>query len=563
MKKFLLSLATLALAATTAMATDVTVTMANCSITASGLEFSFTTGTTPDFTFTCKKNSGSTSPTYNTNGKDLRIYAKGTLTIAAPEGVTLEAISFNISTAGKKRLTTITASEGTMTQNGTPTFVTDWAGSTNSVTFTVGDYTTLGTDKGTEQKPTAGQLDFDAVTITYSETASDKEHAGLQFPESSYTAILGQAFTAPTLTKATNAAVTYSSSDTNVATVNATTGEVTLVGAGTTTIKAEAPENDTYTAGSAQYTLTVVKGYNTLAEYLAACGNKNDEGYINFPLTVTYVIGGNTYVIDEAGTAGLIFKYDLGYEVGNIIPAGWTAQTDNFYGLIELKPVSTMPASTENSGVTYSEVSSIDESMVNEVVVLKNVTFAAETPDTKTNFSGTTPDGTEYTFRNNFTIASTAAGIYDVKVAVANFKGALQLYPLEYQQAVSDVPVISGTELNDENQFASTSTVTITAAEGATIYYRTNTEADFQVYNAPFTINATTSIYAYAVEEGKQQSREVSVTYYYNPSLGIDGIEVENGAAEYYNMQGVRVANPENGMYIRVQNGKAQKVIIK
>lgn len=559
MKKFLLSLATLALAASTAMATDVTVTMANCSISASGDEFSFTTGTTPDFTFTCKKNSGSTKPTYNTNDKDLRIYAKGTLTIAAPEGVTLEAISFNISTAGKKRLTTITASEGTMTQPGNKSYVTDWAGSTNSVTFTVGDKATLGTDG--EKK--AGQLDFDKVTITYSEAASDKEHAGLQFSETSCTAVLGQAFTAPELTKATNAAVTFSSSNTDVATVDATSGTVTLVGAGTTTIKAEAPENDTYTAGSAQYTLTVVKGYNTLAEYLAACGNKNDEGYINFPLTVTYVIGGNTYVIDEAGTAGLIFKYDLGYEVGNIIPAGWTAQTDNFNGLIELKPVSTMPASTENSGVTYSEVSSIDESMVNEVVVLKNVTFAAETPDTKTNFSGTTPDGTEYTFRNNFTIASTAAGIYDVKVAVANFKGALQLYPLEYQQAVSDVPVISGTELNDENQFASTSTVTITAAEGATIYYRTNTEADFQVYNAPFTINATTSIYAYAVEEGKQQSREVSVTYYYNPSLGIDGIEVENGAAEYYNMQGVRVANPENGMYIRVQNGKAQKVIIK
>lgn len=559
MKKFLLSLATLALAASTAMATDVTVTMANCSISASDAEFSFTTGTTPDFTFTCKKNSGSTNPTYNTNGKDLRIYAKGTLTIAAPEGVTLEAISFNISTAGKKRLTTITASEGTMTQPGNGSYVTDWAGSTNSVTFTVGDDATLGTD-GFKK---AGQLDFDKVTITYSEAASDKEHAGLQFSETSCTAVLGQAFTAPELTKATNAAVTFSSSNTDVATVDATSGTVTLVGAGTTTIKAEAPENDTYTAGSAQYTLTVVKGYNTLAEYLAACGNKDDEGYINFPLTVTYVIGGNTYVIDEAGTAGLIFKYDLGYEVGNIIPAGWTAQTDNFNGLIELKPVSTMPASTENSGVTYNEVTSIDKSMVNEVVVLKNVTFAAETPDTKTNFSGTTPDGTEYTFRNNFTIASTAAGIYDVKVAVANFKGALQLYPLEYQQAVSDVPVISGTELNDENQFASTSTVTITAAEGATIYYRTNTEADFQVYNAPFTINATTSIYAYAVEEGKQQSREVSVTYYYNPSLGIDGIEVENGAAEYYNMQGVRVANPENGMYIRVQNGKAQKVIIK
>lgn len=545
MKKFLLSLATLALAASTAMADQITVTWENEGF--KNAEDVSTVTKTP-VTFTFDKGTNDNGPKYYTTGKAIRFYGSNTLTISVSQGYELTSVVLTTPTGKNAVNDESTVTNGTIAIDGGTTTLTANA-NVSSMTMTEGG--------------DSGHARIQSIVVNYTAVSGDKELAGLQFSETSCTAVLGQAFTAPELTKATNAAVTFSSSNTDVATVDATSGTVTLVGAGTTTIKAEAPENDTYTAGSAQYTLTVVKGYNTLAEYLAACGNKNDEGYINFPLTVTYVIGGNTYVIDEAGTAGLIFKYDLGYEVGNIIPAGWTAQTDNFNGLIELKPVSTMPASTENSGVTYSEVSSIDESMVNEVVVLKNVTFAAETPDTKTNFSGTTPDGTEYTFRNNFTIASTAAGIYDVKVAVAIYNTALQLYPLEYQQAVSDVPVISGTDLNDENQFASTSTVTITAAEGATIYYRTNTEADFQVYNAPFTINATTSIYAYAVEEGKQQSREVSVTYYYNPSLGIDGIEVENGAAEYYNMQGVRVANPENGMYIRVQNGKAQKVIIK
>lgn len=545
MKKFLLSLATLALAASTAMADQITVTWKNEGF--SNTEDVSTVTKTP-VTFTFDKGTNSNGPKYYASGEAIRFYGSNTLTISVSQGYELTSVVLTTPTGKNAVNDESTVTNGTIAIDGETTTLTANA-NVSSMTMTEGG--------------SSGHARIQSIVVNYTAVSGDKELAGLHFSETSCTAVLGQAFTAPELTKATNAAVTFSSSNTDVATVDATSGTVTLVGAGTTTIKAEAPENDTYTAGSAQYTLTVVKGYNTLAEYLAACGNKNDEGYINFPLTVTYVIGGNTYVIDEAGTAGLIFKYDLGYEVGNIIPAGWTAQTDNFNGLIELKPVSTMPASTENSGVTYSEVSSIDESMVNEVVVLKNVTFAAETPDTKTNFSGTTPDGTEYTFRNNFTIASTAAGIYDVKVAVAIYNTALQLYPLEYQQAVSDVPVISGTDLNDENQFASTSTVTITAAEGATIYYRTNTEADFQVYNAPFTINATTSIYAYAVEEGKQQSREVSVTYYYNPSLGIDGIEVENGAAEYYNMQGVRVANPENGMYIRVQNGKAQKVIIK
>lgn len=42
---------------------------------------------------------------------------------------------------------------------------------------------------------------------------------------------------------------------------------------------------------------------------------------------------------------------------------------------------------------------------------------------------------------------------------------------------------------------------------------------------------------------------------------GIDGITIENGEAQYFNLQGVRVANPEKGIFVRVQNGKAVKVV--
>lgn len=43
--------------------------------------------------------------------------------------------------------------------------------------------------------------------------------------------------------------------------------------------------------------------------------------------------------------------------------------------------------------------------------------------------------------------------------------------------------------------------------------------------------------------------------------VGVSEIEtVGEGEAVYYNFQGVRVQNPEKGMYIRVQNGKATKV---
>ena len=42
---------------------------------------------------------------------------------------------------------------------------------------------------------------------------------------------------------------------------------------------------------------------------------------------------------------------------------------------------------------------------------------------------------------------------------------------------------------------------------------------------------------------------------------GIAGIEAEDGEAVYFNLQGVRVENPENGIFIRVQNGKAVKIM--
>lgn len=47
---------------------------------------------------------------------------------------------------------------------------------------------------------------------------------------------------------------------------------------------------------------------------------------------------------------------------------------------------------------------------------------------------------------------------------------------------------------------------------------------------------------------------------------GVDDIVVDedsNAPVEYYNLQGVRVANPESGLYIRVQGKKATKVLVK
>lgn len=47
-------------------------------------------------------------------------------------------------------------------------------------------------------------------------------------------------------------------------------------------------------------------------------------------------------------------------------------------------------------------------------------------------------------------------------------------------------------------------------------------------------------------------------------AAGVENVVVdENAPIEYYNLNGIRVANPENGIYIRRQGNKVSKVLVK
>ncbi len=87
-----------------------------------------------------------------------------------------------------------------------------------------------------------------------------KKDAGLAYEQSGFNVNLGDDFTAPVLVNPYNLTVTYTSSNTDLATVDAATGAVTLIAGatGTTVITASFEGNDNYRAGEASYTLTVV-----------------------------------------------------------------------------------------------------------------------------------------------------------------------------------------------------------------------------------------------------------------------------------------------------------------
>lgn len=100
----------------------------------------------------------------------------------------------------------------------------------------------------------------------YVETDPSLIDPELSFSEKEATAYIGEAFSAPTLTNNYGLTVTYKSSDPTVATVNSD-GEVTALKVGTTKISASTEADQTYSAGYAEYTLTVVDPNITVTNY--------------------------------------------------------------------------------------------------------------------------------------------------------------------------------------------------------------------------------------------------------------------------------------------------------
>ncbi|GFI52941.1 Ig-like domain-containing protein [Duncaniella muris] len=331
---------------------------------------------------------------------------------------------------------------------------------------------------------TSGNYAITTLKITYeaNDPSDTRGSADIKFPESSYIVDEGSEFTAPVPTKATTSALTYTSSNTAVATVDATTGAVTIVAPGSTKITATAAENTEFKAGEGSYTLDVLKIVNSIAETMEITDNTL-KLRINYPLTVAFKNFNNTFACNGNDFIQVYGNNQPAYTAGDVIPAGWIGCYD-LYGKTTpeiLNPIG-MPEATENNGFTPAKVSEITTADVNKVVTLENVVFAEATPSTKDNFTGTV-NGSEVTMRNNYTIAGVEAGTYDVTGVVAIYREKPQFYVTGYEKVVD---------------------------------------------------------------------------------TGIaDIVADENAPVEYFNLQGIRVENPENGLYIRRQGNKVTKVIVK
>ena len=148
------------------------------------------------------------------------------------------------------------------------------ASQTQNLTVKLGDKTlTEGTDY-TLSYENNGNAGTATVTVTgigeYSGAVSKtftiyKATPTLKFASTSISKTTEDVAFTNTLRKITDGVVRFKSSNTRVATVNSTSGKVTIKGAGTTTITAAATAGPNIKAGNAQYTLTVTPVLNIIS----------------------------------------------------------------------------------------------------------------------------------------------------------------------------------------------------------------------------------------------------------------------------------------------------------
>lgn len=562
-------------------ATDETIIFANMGYSNQEVISTVTQGVV---TLNFDKGSNSIDPKYFTNNKDVRLYGGGSLTISVEDGYYITKIE----SVYNNTQNTLSSDTGEFNSN-----YTTWTKTTNvnSVKFT--------------ESGTSGNRSWKQIKVYY-EKAGDptKTTPKLSFAETEVVEefVEGKTLAAQVPTSDTEGLTyNYTSSEHSVATVEGTT--ITLVGPGTTTITVTSAETENLNSATASYTLVVEKVYHSIADLLkyAKDGETVD---IAFPMTVGHVgpQGKNFYVTDGEGYMLIYNSKGItmpAYENLDVIPAGWTATCTIYGGLPELVPTTAPAAATEKGTYAFETIdaASWTAQPLNKIVVVDNVVFAAATPGENAstadrNFTGKVGD-TEIKFFNNFKLASVPADTYKVTAVVSYFNGgqttiateANQLAPITFSAQPTEA-VITPTPENDEIKVKAGDVITFTFANASKLEVVIETEEAPESESAPVlkaaaepitvegdtykytvpdqVLNTIITVTPYNAEGEKLADRAASVMLVNADTTGVIDVTISGeGEVEYFNLQGVRVANPESGLYIRRQGNQVSKVYLR
>lgn len=397
------------------------------------------------------------------------------------------------------------------------------------------------------------------VKVTYTPGTSGPEltTATLSFPEKEYSLTLGDEFTAPVLTAdpvdALNE-VKYSSTQEQIATVDETTGIVTILAVGQTTIRAAISGSETYYDTYAEYTLNVnkpvVEGENTEAFDFSQQGFSNAE-----ELTEVKV---NDYIT---------LYFSKGSNASNNPKYYTTGKAARLYGGNTLNVKGTNAVITSVTFITTDDNKLHRESAASKGTLdVAGQTWTGQTKSVTFTQGGTSGHARVQKLEITYILTPAFPKIDGMTEAGTNM-------PIEAGVTVLTVEVGEGENLHVHEYFGEAqgahkkiSPVVCEDDIDVTTEAWRHLNPDGSV-SVEYTVPANVKELHFVAEKKGLVSTPLSLMINEDgTATGIEDIEAAEaeGATEWYTLQGVRVSAPAAaGLYIRRTAGTVEKVLVK
>lgn len=486
------------------------------------------------------------NPTWSS--PQFRVSAGNVLTITAVEGKVLSKVVIGCSSSGYAvSSTSASISDGSLTLNNATSTI-EFQTPVQSLTITA-----------------KAAIRYKTISVSYQDGSSSQlANPELSFPADAYTAQLGGSFEAPNATAKSNGKISYESSKPEVATVNATTGEVSVVSVGETVIKATIAETEEYKAGSVSYTLTVVDPKAPLAIYSSAMGEdfnfENVEGQ-TYPWqhSSQYGLKGSAYIGKVIACEGIAFSPVIDLTGYKELSLSFSNAFNNYKVSNQMIPVSEFPG--KYAFVVVREEGATEWTILDEPTAPTafSWTFYENAPIDLNAYAGK-----KIQFGFKYVSTANCAGTWEVKGISINGK-------IDGTPELPTVEIANGYVTGDAGKGNLISYMYEVVSSRTLVDAETWSKPEAQTVSLPvseLTANGTRDAYVYfqAVNPLTDDKSPVFANLVSKSGnlTGVEGVEAEGAEApvEYYNLQGVRVENPESGLYIRRQGNKTTKVIL-
>lgn len=348
--------------------------------------------------------------------------------------------------------------------------------------------------------------------------------APISWPESVYALKIRDSFTSPVLSNTENLPVTYASSNTALATVDAN-GVVTLVPnvLGETTISATFAGNDTYKETVASYTIKVAT--NVAYEYKTTGCESTPTTY---PCAVLYPAKPAMDGLFLDDTNVTISTAQTGKLNGSSYTNGGQAYLGQTFNNSLQVLVDAAPSASTPNGKQHKDCTSL---IVKPKANITLVIFGCRKVFIDNSYTVTEDD-----LDNNLLTMTRFFSIKpNDKYSVMVMDQADYAAPMDQTVTLGNLVVAPDQTVSDPKNLAYIGTTVDLDADHTYTVYATNT----------FNLNGI----GYNLRQGG--------------TVEIEDVVAEDAPVEYFNLQGIRVENPSNGIFIRRQGNTVTKVLVK